>query len=120
MVRSEDHFRRGQVEHVLTMTNLKLKPFLFTPRPSTYPDSSDWLPLRLPPIMQYCCEYWKVAVAVRVHQWYSQSATFTLCGSSSRSSCSLPSQLLQFAVLLHMTPMLPVRGIWMCSLESVL
>ena len=26
-------FKRGQVEHVLTMANLKLKPSLFMPRP---------------------------------------------------------------------------------------
>ena len=26
-------FKGGQVEHVLTMANLKLKPVLFTPRP---------------------------------------------------------------------------------------
>ena len=29
-------FRRGHVELVLTMANLKLKPFLFTPHPSVY------------------------------------------------------------------------------------
>ena len=27
-------FRRGQMEHVLIMASLKLKPSLFTPRPS--------------------------------------------------------------------------------------
>ena len=32
---------RGQVEHVLTMTNLKLKPSLFTPRPSVDDDDDD-------------------------------------------------------------------------------
>ena len=42
-------FKRGQVEHVLTMTNLKLKPSLFTSRPSSHYTpihklkSSDWL-----------------------------------------------------------------------------
>ena len=29
-------FRRGQVEHVLTMANLRLKPSLFTPHPTLY------------------------------------------------------------------------------------
>ena len=29
-------FKRGQVEHILTMANLKLKPSLFTPRPSVH------------------------------------------------------------------------------------
>ena len=27
-------FKRGQVEHILTMVNLKLKPSLFTPHPN--------------------------------------------------------------------------------------
>ena len=33
--KEENLFKRGQVEHVLTMANLKIKPSLSTPRPSS-------------------------------------------------------------------------------------
>ena len=39
-------FKRGQLEHILTMANLELNPYPFTPRPN--PDISEKLmPLRL-------------------------------------------------------------------------
>ena len=51
-------FKSGQVEHFMTMANLKLEPSLFTPRPNTHPGSSDRL--HRSDIMRYRCGYCKM------------------------------------------------------------
>ena len=53
-------FKRGQVEHILTMANLKLKPSLFTPRPKK---SSPFLPFSALLANQrsiFCTKSWSV------------------------------------------------------------